>query len=248
MKKIAICDADLSTLAKYKTWIEFCAKKSKKQFNLQTFSTTSQLLSYFIRISDLDILIIDPSTPPLSNGLNTIKKLRDLECNAEIIYLASSEKYLLDSFDTGPLYYNNKKNMNLENFEKIFMKAVNNVESRLTSSKMFTIHSGSVIKRIPYDAISYFEISNRIITVHYIRAEGKGGGGVFDFYSNISVLEKQLANSSFLRIHRSIIVNLPYISSYEQKSVILLTQEVLPVGITYSQLLASALTNSMLIR
>lgn len=237
MIKIALCDSDLPTLAKYKSWIEYCAKKTKKMFNIQTFKTTSQLLSYFIRVSDLDILIVDPSALPVGNGLTTIKKLRDLECNAEIIYLASSEKYLLDAFDTEPLYYNNKKNMSMENFEKIFMKAVNKVESQLASSKMIAIHSGSVIKRIPHDSISHFEISNRITTVHY------GQGMSFDFYSTISALEKQLADSCFLRIHRSIIVNLLYISSYEQKSVHLLTDEILPVGVTYSQLLVNALTH-----
>jgi DNA-binding LytR/AlgR family response regulator len=236
MIKIALCDSDFSTLSKHKNWIQYCAKKRKKLFHIQMFKTTSQLLSHFIRVSNLDILIIDPATLPYNSGLTTVKKLRELGCNAEIIYLASSEKHLLEAFDTEPLYYNNKKNMTLENFEKIFMKAVENRESMLASTRMFSVRSGSVIKRIPYDSISYFEISNRITTVNY------GKNMSFDFYSTISELEKQLANNYFLRIHRSIIVNLLYVESYEQKSVRLLTSVTLPVGVTYSQLLVKSLS------
>lgn len=235
MIKIALCDSDISTLSKHKSWIQYFAKKKNKLFHIQTFKTTSQLLSHFIRVSNLDILIIDPAVLPINSGLTTVKKLRELGCNAEIIYLASSQKYLLEAFDTEPMYYNTKKDMTLESFEKVFMKAVENRELMLASTKMFSVRSGSVIKRIPYDSISYFEISNRITTVNY------GKNLSFDFYSTISQLEKQLENNYFLRIHRSIIVNLLYVESYEQKMVHLLTGVSLPVGLTYSQLLIKSL-------
>lgn len=237
MIKIALCDTDINSLSTYKTWIEFWRKKNKALYSVHTFQTTQQLLSFFIRVSDFDILIINPSMKR-SDGVAVVKKLRDLECRAEVIYFANSDEQLLSAFDTEPLYYYKKNALTSEIFGKIFMKAVHKAEASRFTTNVFTARSGSVIKRIPYDSIYYFEISNRIITVHY------GDNQTFQFYSTIANVEAALNSNYFLRIHRSFIVNLFFIQTIESTAVTLTTGACLPVGITYSKLLTNVFSSS----
>lgn len=243
MIKIVICDSDIKTIAKYKTWLAYLEKKTKQTYNLQLFHTTSQLLAFFIRVSDLDILFIDPAIDN-NSGISTVKRLRGLDCNAEIIYLDSSfsENQFADIFETEPLFYQQKNRITLDIFERILKRAIKKVLSKKFFSDIFSVRAGSVIKRIPSDSISYFEVSNRIVTVHY------GSNQSFSFYSTISALEKKLNNSIFLRIHRSIIVNLLHVQTVNKGEVILISGESLPVGVTYSQLLVNTFSSLSLSR
>lgn len=243
MIKIVICDSDIKTIAKYKTWLAYLEKKNKQSYNLQFFHTTSQLLAFFIRMSDLDILFIDPAIDN-GSGISMVKKLRSLDCNAEVIYFDSfttpPENLLLDVFETDPLYYQKKKLLTLNMFETVFQRAAKKVLSKKFSSSILSVRSGSIIKRIPTDSISYFEVSNRIVTVYYDNNKS------FSFYSTMAALEKKLNNGNFLRIHRSFIVNLLHIQAVENGEVILLSGKVLPIGVTYYQLLVNTFAASSL--
>lgn len=92
---------------------------------------------------------------------------------------------------------------------------------------MFVCESGNVQKVIPIKEISFFEIWKRVVTVHY------NGNETVSFYSTMEQLEGQLIHKGFVRIHRSYIVNLPYIANFGQNSLGLKTGVEIPIGVTY---------------
>lgn len=234
MIKIGICDSNIPVITKYKSWIGFWERQKKLQLTVHTFQTPNQLLNFFTHVSDLDILIIDPCLSH-GQGLAAVKKLRDLFCTAEVIYLASSNACLPAVFDTDPMYYQTRGDVTMDGFYKVFLKAFNKVTHKKLTSRVFHARSGMQITRIPYASISYFDITNRIIAIHY------GDNEVFEYYSTIAAVEKEVANSSFLRIHRSIIVNLDYVTSFSSGFVVLATGETLTVGVTYLKLLLNTM-------
>ncbi|MEG2924514.1 MAG: LytTR family DNA-binding domain-containing protein, partial [Oscillospiraceae bacterium] len=155
-------------------------------------------------------------------------------CKAEIIFLTSCESHVYDSFDINPLYYMLKDNAPTDKFNEVFLRAVDLSSDKTTEA--FMCESGSVIKKIPLKDIIYFEIHNRIITVHYNK-------NTFSFYSTIESVEQELCEKRFIRCHRAFLVSIKHINSIDSTNVYLSDESVLPVGSTYLKAVKQALSD-----
>jgi len=173
-----------------------------------------------------DIIYLDILMDGL-NGVNTAKKLRELGCNAEIIFLTSSDDYVFDSFDVSPVYYLLKNETSETKFEQVFLRAVHLSDSKATQK--FICKSGALRKIIPIKEISHFVIWKGIVTIHY------GKNEKFEYWITMEELEEQLRGKNFVRTHRSYIVNLQYIAEFQRRTIILKTGETIPVGVTYEE-------------
>ncbi|ABX41974.1 LytR/AlgR family response regulator transcription factor [Lachnoclostridium phytofermentans] len=225
MLTILLCDDNKETLSQYAGLTQKIARKNKVEVVISAFSSGEQLLFHLSDNPDkADIIYLDILMSKL-NGLDTARKLRELECKAEIVFLTTSEDYVFDAFDVSPVQYLIKATMSAEKFEQVFLRALALVQKKATD--MFLCESANTQTVIPIKDISFFEIWKRVVTVHYNRTE------TINFYSKMEELEKQLLNKGFVRIHRSYIVNLTYISKFQQNSLYLKTGENVPIGVTY---------------
>ncbi|WP_312442813.1 LytR/AlgR family response regulator transcription factor [Lacrimispora sp.] len=222
-----MCDDDPEARAQYARLIKKVAKKNKVEITISYFNSGEELLFYLADSpNQADIIYLDILMNNL-NGLDTAKRLRELECNSEIIFLTISEDYVFDAYDISPIHYLMKSNITTAKFEEVFIRATTLVSKK--ENDMFLCESGknNIRKVIPFKEISFFEIWKRIVTVHY------NGGESFDFYSTMEQLENQLLHKGFIRIHRSYIVNMSYISQFQQNTLFLKTGENIPIGATY---------------
>lgn len=195
------------------------------EVTISSFSTGEQLLFHLSdNPNQADIIYLDILMGSL-NGMDTAKKLREIKCKSEIVFLTTSEDYVYDAFDISPVHYLLKTATSPEKFEEVFLRAVELVRKKETD--MFICEVANTQKVIPIKDISFFEIWKRVITVHY------NGKETVEFYSTMEELEKQLTDKGFVRIHRSFIVNLHYISKFQQNSLYLKTGENIPIGVTY---------------
>lgn len=237
MVTIFFCDDNMDTVEKYSKLLQEVADKNNIRISISPFYNGESLLFHTSDTPDLpDILYLDILMGKL-NGIETAKKLREVGCTAEIIFLTSSEDYVFDSFDTAPIHYLLKDDTSNEKFEDVFLRAV-----RLSSGKAaqkFVCKSGAVRKVIPTKEISHFDIWKGQITVHY------GDQETFHLWMTMEEIEKQLAGKGFVRIHRSFVVNLAYIDSFQNRSILLSTGESVPVGITYEKDLNDAFLDYM---
>ncbi|WP_313154209.1 LytR/AlgR family response regulator transcription factor [Lacrimispora sp.] len=227
MLTIFMCDDDPEARAQYARLIKKVAKKNKVEITISYFNSGEELLFYLADSpNQADIIYLDILMNNL-NGLDTAKKLRELECNSEIIFLTTSEDYVFDAYDISPIHYLMKSNITTAKFEEVFIRATTLASKK--ENDMFLCESGknNIRKVIPFKEISFFEIWKRIVTVHY------NGGESFDFYSTMEQLENQLLHKGFIRIHRSYIVNMSYISQFQQNTLFLKTGENIPIGATY---------------
>ena len=225
MLTIILCDDNQETLNQCAQLIDKIAKKNNLEVTISFFSSGEQLLFY---LSDspnqADIIYLDILMGRL-NGMDTAKKLRELGCKSEIVFLTTSEDYVYDAFDISPVQYLLKSATTTDKFEQVFLRVAALVQKKETD--MFICESGNVQKIIPVKDISFFEIWKRVVTVHYNKNE------VSEFYSSMEQLESKLLDKGFVRAHRSYIVNLPYISQFQKNSLILKTGESIPIGVTY---------------
>lgn len=232
MTKIYFCDDNEIILDKFKKLLTQIADQYHITVNIRTFTSGEQLLFHMEDAdNEVDIVYLDILMGRL-NGLETAKKLRDRGCNAEIIFLTSNPEYVFDSFDISPTHYILKDSITDDRFREIFFKAAALAESK--SSSFFSCVNGMVQKQIAISQISYFEVQNRIVTVHF-------KGGTFDFYAHMEDLEKMPELNGFLRVHRSFFVHLNYIDQLSKNNLLLITGETIPLGVTYVKNVKSSL-------
>lgn len=225
MVTVYLCDDNQEELEKYSHMINVIAKKNKIAVSISSFNSGEELLfQLYDSPNQADIIYLDVLMGKL-NGMDTAKKLREIDCKSEIIFLTTSEDYVYDAFDTSPVQYLLKNTTSIEKFEQVFLRAVALVRKK--ESDMFLIDTGNMQKIIPTKDISYFEIWKRVVTVHYNETEK------IKFYSTMEELENRLQDKGFIRIHRSYIVSLSYISRFQSNILFLKTGESIPIGVTY---------------
>lgn len=69
-------------------------------------------------------------------------------------------------------------------------------------------------KKLFLDDILYFEIKGRVIDAH-------GTSGIFSYYEQIGLLERELQGKGFFRCHKSYLVNLKYVDVYNRQELVL---------------------------
>lgn len=237
MVNIYLCDDNKILLERYKKKLASLAEKYQYQVSISAFQSGEQLLFHLSdNPNEADIIYLDILMGNI-NGIDTAKKLREIGCLSEIIFLTSSEEFVFESFDASPLYYIVKGSATEANkMEQVFVKAMNLVMEK--ESEVFLCESGSLKKKIPLCKISFFEIKGRVVTVHFHE-------GNFDFYAGIDAIESKVNDKKFVRCHRSFVVNLRYIDAIHKNDLLLTTGEVIPLGATYAKGVKLAFSSSL---
>ena len=235
MLKIALCDDNRSTIRRYAELISQIAERHQIQIELSYFYSGESLLFHYSEAPEqTDIIYLDIMMGK-TDGMETARKLRECECKAQIVFLTSYEDYVYEAFDVNALQYLLKENTSAEKFEEVFLRAAELASKK--EEELFTFEFDGKTSAVPVHQISYFEIWQRIVTVHY------GGGKTAKFYDSMEHIENKLSGKDFVRSHRSYLVHLPYIVTFKQQTVQLKTGEIVPIGVTYVQSLKKAFSD-----
>jgi len=159
------------------------------------------------------------------NGIETVKRLREIGCVATIIYLTTSDEYVFEAFDTEPFYYIVKDEMPVGKFKAVFERAVESL--KLKENDFITVAYSGITTKLNLDQIIYFEVQNRIVTVHTAKTN-------IDYYEKLENVEKSLEDKGFIRIHRSYLVNCYYIQKITRTLMNLKDGTELPISAKYS--------------
>ncbi len=180
--------------------------------------------SYFdlIDFDDADLIYIGVNSS--FNGINIAKSIRKAGVNAVIVFFTRFKEAVFDAFDVEAFHYLVNGKISVAKFDEVFRKAVSRAESRVHAS--IVLNCAGEQRRIVISQIYYFEVFNRIVTVHY-------RDGSFEFYSTLSRLEDSLARRGFVRVHRAYLVSERYIASIKQKEITLFDGTTIPIGGKY---------------
>ena len=171
--------------------------------------------------ADLIVMGIDDGF----DGIDAAAFLREAGVNADIVFFTRDKARVFEAFDVDALHYLVDGEASLAKFDEVFRKARLRSETRTRAS--IVLSCAGEQKKLPLGKIYYFEVINRIVTVHYI-------GGTFQFYSTLSRIENSLTNRGFVRVHRSYLVAERFITEISHGKVILVNGDVLPLGGRYT--------------
>mgnify|MGYP000459943770 CR=1 FL=1 len=179
-----------------------------------------------LRNNELDLVFLDVEMPEMS-GIELMQVLDDLP---QIVLVTSRPNYAVEAFEYSVTDYLVKP-VKCPRFLKAVAKAESNAKaSDVTVEKqrdeVFVKESGKMVQirlsEILYvEALSDYVIINTENRKHIIHSTMKG-------------LEKKLPETSFIRVHRSYIVNFQKIISIEDLNVVM-PNKIIPIGASYKQ-------------
>lgn len=180
-----------------------------------------------LRSTPVDLLFLDIHMPKLS-GLDF---LRALKSPPAVIITTAYREYALDGYDLDLVDYLLKPitfSRFIKAIDRYLRKAVvvNPIQS-IASQQFIHVRSEGKMHRLDVNEIHYIESVRDYVVFHM--ADEK----VTAKYK-ISDMEAELKNTSFLRVHRSFLINTDKISSYTASEVEVGKIEI-PIGASYKE-------------
>ncbi|GBF22401.1 MULTISPECIES: LytR/AlgR family response regulator transcription factor [Arenibacter] len=170
----------------------------------------------------IDLLLLDIQMPEIK-GTDFAKMIPP---GTQVIFTTAYSEYALEGFELNAIDYLLKP----ITFER-FLKAVNKIKTETnqeTTEDSIVVKSGYDLHKIKFDSILYIESDSEYVIYH--TPQGK-------IMSNqsLSALEKKLPVQSFMRVHRSYIVNKAKVNALKGRD-LLIEKAIIPVSASYYEL------------
>ena len=207
MLSIAVCDDEIVTCCNIAAKVKDIMTQMNVPCIIRQFNTGQELLqsSDSFDIAFLDIIMRNP------NGMTTAHSLRRKSPDIILIFISSSREYVFDAYDVEAFQYLLKP-IDTKKLRNVLRKAVCKTETR--SHEYMIISIDRQMKKLFLDDIRYFEIQGRKIDIHTVN-------GILTYYEQIGVLEKRLQDKGFCRCHKSYLINLKHVDTYNRQEAIL---------------------------
>jgi two-component system LytT family response regulator len=184
----------------------------------------------------VDIVLLDIEMPEM-NGLQFINTLRE---RPEIILVTSQKDYATEAFDYEVTDYLLKP----VSYQR-FMKAINRATANLSASRKQSkgtdqkqdstifIKERNQFTRLDKNIIQYVEAYGDYVNIYTPYHK-------YTINSTMKSMEKKLDDERFMRVHRSYIVNIELIESFDE-NILFVQQQLIPVGGNYKRQLLQRL-------
>ena len=210
MIKIAFCDDDSAVLSDLHELLALYRAQKNKEIDDYAFHSPLDLIAEIERGTRFDILFLDVLMPG-QNGIDAATEIRNYDKNAKIIFLTSSSEFAVQSYTVNAFYYQLKP-ICAESFARLMDTVLSQCEKEQASSLI--LHCKTGITRIKPAQLEYCEVIHRTLFIHLT------SGKVLECIGSLDELAKQLVPyGSFLRPHRSYLVNLEYIQNLSYRAI-----------------------------
>ncbi len=216
MLNIAICDDNLISLNEL---IKLTEEFVPIQHMIKPFAKSTELIDSLNDINNkFDIVITDINMPEI-DGIQLAKRLKNQHPNICFIFVTAFTDYIQDVFTVNPVYYILKP-VSREKFSEAIALAINRIN--VNKKKTVNIISKNKTFRIMADDIQYIESRNRTAIIHLLNS-------VLEFNIKLDNIEK-LVPESFVRCHKSFLVNMNLIREIGNNAITLFSGDVIPVA------------------
>ncbi|AIG29831.1 response regulator transcription factor [Flavobacterium psychrophilum] len=199
---------------------------------VQEFSNAIQAIKY-LNQNNIDLIFLDIHMPDFT-GFDFMQTIKN---PPKIILITSDKNFAIEAFEYECVVDYLVKPITKERFEKAIAKALAKTNAAQISNRNSTIE----IKSLTEDNNKefYVNIDRRLIKIEFdlvtiVQAKGdyihiKTEGKNYVVHSTLKKIEQKLPKDTFLKVHRSYIINTKKIIDIEDNSV-LIAKDVIPVS------------------
>lgn len=234
VKCIAIDDEPLA-LRQIKSYID-----KAEQLELVAACRSAKEAQKVIAETKVDLIFVDINMPDM-NGIDFV---RSLDTTHYIVFTTAHPEFAIDGFKLNALDYLLKP-FTFEEFMKATQKVISLVdlmercksaessktqsEAENTDKEFISVKADYKTQLVRVADIVYLESAGEYVQLHI------EGNSTITTLFRLKNMESALPQDSFLRVHRSYIVNLKRISSYTKGRIFLDNGEYIPLGENYKE-------------
>ncbi len=209
---------------------------------LEKFDSALQAIT-FLQENEIDLMFVDINMPDL-NGMDFVKSLNN---PPKVIFTTAYSEYAIEGFRVDAIDYLLKP-IGYSDFLKAADKAKERITPKITTdtkiesnNEFLFIKSDYKVLRINLADIKYIESMSE-----YLRINIENQQPVMTLMS-MKKMEKYLPESTFMRVHRSFMVNLNKITTVERNRIVFDKDIYIPVSEQYKLKFQKYLNDNFLI-
>ena len=218
---IAICEDNIEELNIINEYIEQWSKNNNIKVKIDKYQSSESFLFEWTDYNKYDIVFFDIKMKKVS-GIELSNLVREKNKVVDIVFVTGMIEYALHGYKVSAMQYLLKP-IKQDDIYSCLNKVLERIDSTDESSKFMIIKTPKKSMKLNYDEIYYFEMFSPNIVIHTIKEE-------IALRKKISEIEKELKSSSFIRCHRSYIVNLKYVKSISKNAITLENGESVPIS------------------
>ena len=206
---ISICDDEEIVCPQMEDFLNVFQHKYSITIEVDTFSSGEELLAASAAGNEYDVIFLDIEMAKI-NGVEVGKTIRAADDEQTvIIYISGNDGYALALFEIRPFDFLLKP-INEEKLEEDLLKIIALKEKE---NRYFEYKNGKCLERVRYQDVLYFCSSGKKILIY------KTDGTIDEFYGKMADVENKVPTLSFLKIHKSYLVNIDHIKHYEYQEI-----------------------------
>lgn len=206
MIHFVLCDDDPRFLEELRHQVEAnlsCAHR------IHTFTAMEQIPDSILSGCDIALLDADFSGKRYS-GIDIARRLRSLRRDAVILFITHYIEYAPEGYEVNAFRYLLKSAVRSK-LPGYLAEAVAQVRSGRASLKL---QIGGEWMNVPLAEILYIRSDRHTVTVHT-------GAKRYTYYQSLTALEEMLSDQGFLRIHKSVLVNMAHLKQFHSQGAVL---------------------------
>lgn len=205
--KILIYDDDLEELTHLSELLESLLSKRHIQADVQGVSTQQDFHNYLAQ-EEPDVVFLDIYLDDEVMGTELAKELREAKKNFSLIFVSTSNSYAWESYAVGADYYLLKPVT-----EASLGAALDKLEV-FHPTQLITIDTGRRYLSFNIDKIVAIEIRDKLCYIHTV-------SGIVREYCPLYTFEELLQHDCFLKVNRSVIINMHYVEGLEEDTFVM---------------------------
>lgn len=223
MVKVAVCDDEEAVLPYLTSQIRSAFEHFRIQADIASYTSPLKLKNDVLekKHDDYEVYFLDIDMPEM-NGFALASLLADKLRKAFLIFISARNDYVFSCFSHHPFSFVRKDNLrkDLENTVRDLKQSLDTV-SGCDTITLVDEHKHAF--QFSAREVSYIEAQDKYICIRTLT-------GSQLIRSSLSAAERALKDTSFMRIHKSYLVNLHSVYSISYDQVILDDRTELPVG------------------
>ena len=212
---VAICDDSNVDVQYISQLLEQWSKQMNVQIHISVFPSAENFLFHYEDNKNYDVLLLDIEMGQM-DGVTLAKKIRKEDSTVQIIFITGYSEYIAEGYEVQALHYLMKP-LDKEKFFAVLERAS---KKMIANQRCLNLMHAGEMHRMPLYEIKYIDVLDNYTTVH-AKIELTVKKPLREF--------EELLDQKFLKVGRSYIVNLDYISRVTKTMVYLSDGTTLPL-------------------